>query len=122
VGLGRQPASSATVMVGVDIEWDHGDADQSRNGAKEMIDGFDLAVPPASVNAPALDSNHIAGTAIDMDIVWTGTLTVKKSDGTTALVAFMPDVDKNIQLQAVGASYGVRKLATDAPHWSLDGH
>jgi hypothetical protein len=25
-------------------------------------------------------------------------------------------------LHAVGASYGVHKLASDPPHWSTDGH
>jgi hypothetical protein len=28
----------------------------------------------------------------------------------------------NAALQAVGAGFGVRKLASDAPHWSTDGH
>ena len=37
-------------------------------------------------------------------------------------VVFMADVGKNTKLRAVGQSYGVKKLTTDAPHWSLDGH
>jgi len=37
-------------------------------------------------------------------------------------IPFMTDVNANTSLHAVGASYGVRKLATDAPHWSHDGH
>ncbi len=122
IGLGKAKASGATAMAGVDIEWDHGDAAKSKQGAKEMISGFGLAVPPNSTNAPALLSNHILGKAIDMDIAWTGTLKVKKKDGTGESVLFMADVNKNTKLHAVGASYGVKKLATDAPHWSLDGH
>ena len=38
-----------------------------------MIDGFGLAVPPTSTNAPSLTSNHSPGKAVDMDIDWTGT-------------------------------------------------
>src|SRR5882762_6436755 len=60
IGLGKAKASEATVMPGVDIEWDHGDDTNSRNGAQEMIDGFGLAVPPISINPPALNSNHIS--------------------------------------------------------------
>jgi hypothetical protein len=109
-------------MPGVDIEWDHGDAAKSKMGAYTMIQGFGLAVPPSSTNAPAMNSNHIAGKAIDMDITWTGTIQIKKKDGTSESVTFMSDVNKNVKLHAVGASYGVKKLTTDAPHWSIDGH
>ncbi|MDQ2777782.1 MAG: hypothetical protein M3Y57_23145 [Acidobacteriota bacterium] len=122
IGLGKAKTSEATAMAGVDIEWDHGDAEKSKTGAKEMINGFGLAVPPNSTNAPALNSNHIQGKAIDMDITWTGTIKTKKKDGAQESILFMIDVNKNSKLHAVGASYGVKKLTTDAPHWSLDGH
>ena len=122
IGLGKVKPSDAGSMLGVDIEWDHGDAEKSKKGAKEMIDGFGLAVPPNSTNAPALHSNHISGKAVDMTISWTGTIKIKKKDGSEESVAFMNDVNKNTKLQAVGASYGVKKLTTDAPHWSVDGH
>jgi hypothetical protein len=122
IGLGKAKASEATTMKDVDIEWNHGDAEKSKKGAKEMIDGFGLAVPPNSTNAPALLTNHTPGKAIDMDIAWKGTMKIKKKDGTEESVLFMEDVNKNTKLHAVGASYGVKKLATDAPHWSLDGH
>jgi hypothetical protein len=122
IGLGKKMASEAPEMAGVDIEWDHGDEDESQEGAKEMIEGFVLAVPPNSTDAPALDSNHIAGKAIDMDISWEGTMQIQNKDGSAASVEFMDDVNKNTTLHAVGATYGVKKLVTDAPHWSLDGH
>src|SRR5262245_34783543 len=122
IGLGKVKASDAQAMPGVDIEWDHRDEELSRKGAKEMIDGFGLAVPPSSINPPALTSRHIAGLAIDMDITWAGAVTIKKRDGSGESVPFMADVDKNAKLHAVGASYGVMKLITDAPHWSHDGH
>ena len=68
-------------MEGVDIQWDHADDAGSRRGAQEMVTGFALAVPPKSVNAPATTSNHIVGKAIDMDITWSGTITVKDKNG-----------------------------------------
>src|SRR4051794_35179651 len=54
IALDKAKPSAATAMAGVDIEWDHGDAAKSKAGAKEMVDGFGLAVPPKSTNAPAL--------------------------------------------------------------------
>jgi hypothetical protein len=122
IGLGKAKASEATAMTGVDIEWDHGKDDDSKKGAKEMIDHFGLAVPPNSTNAPALDSVHISGKAVDMDITWSGTIKIKKKDGSEQSVTFMDNVNKNSKLHDVGATYGVKKLTTDAPHWSINGH
>jgi len=122
IGLEKIKASEAKAMTGVDINWDHGDAAKSKAGAKEMIDGFGLAVPPKSTVAPSLTSNHIAGKAIDMDITWTGELKVKKKDGTVVSVPFVANPNSNHKLHAVGESYSVKKHKTDAPHWSVDGH
>ena len=57
-----------------------------------MVDGFGLAVPPRSVNAPALTSNHITGQAIDMDITWSGTSRQKPAQ---IAVPFMSNVNAN---------------------------
>jgi hypothetical protein len=122
IAVGNAKASAATAKPGVDILWDHGNAEDSRLGAQEMVDGFGLAVPPKSTNPPSLVSHHIRGKAIDMTIRWTGALKVKKHGGGTVDVPFMESVNLNSKLHAVGASYGVLKLKTDAPHWSLDGH
>ena len=122
IGLGKCEASQASSMVGVDIQWDHGTEAASRAGASEMIAGFGLAVPPASTNPPSLQSKHISGNAVDMDIRWSGDLRVKTKDGGAVTIRFVPDVNVNTRLHEVGASYGVRKLVTDAPHWSDDGH
>jgi hypothetical protein len=121
IALDKCKPSDATAKTGVDIEWDHGDAAKSKAGAQEMVDGFGLAVPPKSTEAPSLTSNHIAGKAIDMTITWTGDLKVKNKDGTVATVPFNDDVNKNTLLHDVGATYSVKKLKTDAPHWSFDG-
>jgi len=115
-------ASEATAMAGVDIEWDHGDETKTKNGAQQMVNGFGLAVPPDSTNPPSLTSNHISGKAIDMTIDWTGKIKIKKKDGTEVEVEYMDNVNANTVLHGVGASYLVKKLVTDAPHWSTDGH
>ena len=122
IGLSKCKASDATAMEGVDIEWDHGKDDESVAGAKEMIDGFGLAVPPKSKYAPSLSSKHISAKAIDMTITWSGTMKVKKKDGAEASVKYMEKVNENTKLHEVGDSYGVKKLKDDAPHWSDDGH
>ena len=122
IALGKCKPSEATSMMGVDIQWDHGNDASSKKGAQEMVTGFGLAVPPKSTNAPALTSNHIAGRAIDMDITWTGIMNVKNKVGKSSPVTFMPNVNANGALHVIGASYGVLKLVTDAPHWSHNGH
>ena len=122
IAVGKCPASEAAMISGVDILWDHGNELASKKGAQEMVAGFGLAVPPKSVNPPATTSNHITGQAIDMDITWTGTIKVKDGNGNMVAITFMTDVNANTSLHAVGASYGVKKLVTDAPHWSHNGH
>lgn len=121
ISQGRCKASEAGKKAGVDIKWDHGDPTKSKTGALEMAQGFGLALPPRSVVAPSLTSNHIAGTAIDMTITWTGIIKVKKKDGTEASLTYNSDVNSNKILHAVGESYGVKKLTSDAPHWSHNG-
>lgn len=56
-----------------------------------------------------------------MEITWKGTIDVKKKDGTKVSVEFKNDVKLNTVLHSIGASYGVKKLLKDAPHWSSDG-
>ncbi|PCK07259.1 MAG: hypothetical protein COA42_15175 [Alteromonadaceae bacterium] len=119
--LGKCKPSAPPKLIGVDIQWDHGDLGKSKAGAKEMIDGFGLAIPPNSVYPPSITSKHIGGMAIDMDITWKGTIKVKKKDGTEVSVEFKSDTSKNTVLHAIGASYGVKKLINDKPHWSFDG-
>jgi hypothetical protein len=121
IANGKCKASDARPMAGVGIQWDHGDETRSRKGALEMTRGFGLAMPPRSIFPPALTSNHIAGRAIDMSIRWRGSLQLARKDGTTVGVSWSPDVNVNAALHEVGASYGVRKLRSDAPHWSFNG-
>jgi hypothetical protein len=70
----------------------------------------------------ALDSNDTRGLAIDMDISWSGALSVKDGDGATHVISTSPRDNSSPQLQNVGRSYGVVKLKSDPPHWSIDDH
>jgi D-alanyl-D-alanine dipeptidase len=65
---------------------------------------------------PALSSNHTQGRAIDMTITNYVGRTVSDATGQRIVLRSAQD------LHGVGASYGVRKLASDPPHWSDDGH
>lgn len=122
ISQGKCAPSDAKAMVGVDIQWNHNDLAKSKAAALEMVKGFGLAVPPRSFNPPSLSSNHITGKAIDMTIKWTGVIDVNKKDGTPVSLTFVSNVNTHAALHAVGESYGVKKLKTDIPHWSYNGH
>lgn len=124
-GIARQQLDPNTVpaMDGVDIQWVLTDANgspdlaASKGAAEQMVRGYGIVFPPV------LNSRHTQGKAIDMDISWQADLTIADPSGAQVNITSQPRTGaKNTQLQAVGASYGVHKLATDAPHWSTDGH
>lgn len=98
-----------------EIEWDHGNSIASVRAAEDMVKGFNLTKD--SRFAPSLTTRHRDRLAIDMTIKWTGTIHVRKKDGTWVPLTFGP-VNANTKLHEVGASYGVKKLLDDAPHWS----
>ena len=107
----RVPAKS-----GVNIEWWHGSTSKSVSAARAMVSAYGI------VYRPSLTSNHIRGQAIDMSITWSGTLRIKKANGTTVSIGSPRSGASNRTLWDVGASYGVYKLASDAPHWSHNGN
>jgi hypothetical protein len=80
-----------------------------------MVDLFDI------VFQPSLASRHIPGLAIDMTISWSGTIKVRNASGKDVALSTPVD-DTNTTLHGIGASYGVRKLLSDPPHWSDNGH
>jgi hypothetical protein len=102
-------------IPGCAIKWDHGDLARSKQGAQEMVDLFGIAFQPS------LTSRHIEGRAIDMTIDWAGTLQIRDKAGRTRAVGAPRSGNTNTDLHAIGASYGVRKLVSDPPHWSDDG-
>jgi hypothetical protein len=74
--------------------------------------------------APALHSPHNERKAIDMNISWTGSITVKDATGKLIAITTAPRTGMNGQLIQIGASYGVMKFVGDAldkPHWSTTG-
>jgi hypothetical protein len=85
------------------------------DAANKMKNGYGLVYPPAR------NSRHNEGRAIDMTITWSGDLTIEKKDGTSTTISSSPKNGRNTDLHIVGATYGVRKLVSDPPHWSDDG-
>ena len=115
VAKGLTLAAALPAEPGCNIVWNHGDEATSRAAATEMLDLFDI------VFQPSLTSRHILGLAVDMTIAWAGTVQVKNGAGKT--VALPPPANPtNPTLLALGASFGVLKLASDPPHWSDNGH
>lgn len=100
---------------GVAIVWDHGDLAKSRRAAREMVQLFGI------VFQPSLTSLHISGLAVDMDISWSGVLSIRAKGGQVFRID-APHGGSNPVLHSVGASYGVFKLISDPPHWSANGH
>jgi hypothetical protein len=81
-----------------------------------MVHGYEI------VHEPSLKSLHIFGKAIDMSITWDGLLKIKQKNGTRRTIRTLPRSGLNHDLWAVGVTYGMFKLASDAPHWSSTGH
>jgi len=115
--------ASVPAMPAVDIQWAHADAAgqpdlaASRTAAEAMVQGYGIAFKPV------LNSRHTEGCALDMTINWQNTLVVAKADGTTQTIASFPRTGaRNSDLHLVGWGYGVKKLVSDPPHWSSDGH
>jgi len=99
----------------VDILWDHGDPTVSRRAAQAMVNLFHIAFKPS------LTSNHIQGTAIDMTISWDGPINILDASGQPHAIDLPRSGNTNTDLHAVGATYGLLKLASDPPHWSANG-
>jgi hypothetical protein len=111
-------------MAGVNIKWDHPTSEASANAAVQMSNGFAIGELAANT-APALDTLHTSREAIDMSISWTGTLNIANKDGTITAIDTTPRTGMNLQLKAVGLTYGVIKFVNgnaDKPHWSTTGH
>jgi hypothetical protein len=102
--------------AGLDIEWDHGDLDKSRQAAKEMVNLFGM------VQIASLTSNHIRGKAIDMNISWKDTLVLTRPSPLLARIESSPRTGQNRELHEIAATtFSVRKLVSDRPHWSYNG-
>jgi hypothetical protein len=116
INTGEVEPDDVPLQAGVEIEWVHRNRAASRSAAAAMVQGYGI------VHRPALTSMHIFGKAIDMSIGWEGVLKVKQRNGTKKTIGSLPRSGLNHDLWAVGATYGVLKLPSDAPHWSSTGH
>ena len=115
VANGSVKAADVRAEPDCTIVWDHGNDARSRSAAQQMVDLFQI------VFQPSLTSHHIAGLAVDMTIGWTGTLSIHDAAGKTVALT-SPRDGTHPGLHTVGASFGVIKLLSDPPHWSVDGH
>ena len=117
VGHGMIAPDEVPKKSGLSIEWDHGDADRSKEAAMEMVRLFNM------VHMASLQSNHIAGKAIDMDINWKEklVLSMPRASGVVE-IASRPTSGQNRELHGYGEQYfQVKKLRSDPPHWSHNG-
>jgi peptidoglycan hydrolase-like protein with peptidoglycan-binding domain len=108
-------AADVPSFPGVDIDWVHYTNELSVWWADKMAVAYDIAYPPA------LRSNHTIGRAIDWYIEWEGTLKIKDLTGRIVEIGAPRNSFDNSDLWDVGATYGVYKLPSDPPHWSVDG-
>ena len=116
VAYGEIEPGDVPVCSGLDIEWDHGDVQKSREAAMEMVKLFSLAVKAS------LTSNHIKGKAIDMNIAWKDVLVLTRPAPLLVRIESNPHSGQNPELQEIGATvFGVKKLRSDPPHWSFNG-
>lgn len=106
IAAGDVPANPA-----VKIDWTcGGDPGAARSAAVAMVREFGIVYPAA------LASRHTERRAIDMTIRFPGSIMVATRSGRLLPAASLND------LVPIGATYGVMKLKSDAPHWSEDGH
>jgi len=96
IAQAKLPPDSVPPLPGVDIQWDLGEPEQSRQAAQAMMRGYGIVYPAALV------SRHTQRLAVDM------TITGCALEGQA--------------LWDLGKYYGVIKLLSDPPHWSNDGH
>jgi hypothetical protein len=116
VAYGDIDPADVPQRAGVQIVWDHGNLDDSRAAARDMVQLFGMA------HIASLTSNHIKGKAIDMNIDWKGTLVITKPAPLLVRIESQPRTGQNRELHRIGGeTFGVRKLISDPPHWSHNG-
>ena len=117
-------ASQIPAYPGVDINWNYGSAALSKQAAQEMLTFLDIGANLKT--APALESRHTEGLAIDMQISWSGKKVITNASGKNVKIknAFGSAV-LNKKLIKLAATYGVMHFvpaASDTTHWSSDGN
>ncbi len=114
----------------IDIQWDYGNDNYSVAAAKALLGGQGFGIGTNPVGKPDQGSLHITGDAIDMNItgyknklVFVGPDATPWSEahGYVEGLSLVKITDANT-LYEIGATYGVIKLLSDPPHWSVNGH
>lgn len=121
----------------VGVEWSHTQADGRVDLAKSKRAANDMKVLFRLAHPASLTSNHVLGKAVDVSIEWSGTIKIaekgsmkegKAVAGKEHEIKTAPrhggtitEPAGNKELRDVAATYGVKKMLTDAPHWSVDG-
>lgn len=95
---------------GIPINWVHPTPEAGIEAAWAMVAAYEL------VARPSLSSLHISGEAIDMAIIGWQNRVVVNGQGQRVKLESAED------LYQCGASFGVYKLRSDPPHWSVNGH
>jgi len=116
IASGTDAPAAVPAKAGCPIVWDHGNLASSKAAAQEMYQLFGIKFPAS------LTSLHIQGEAVDMTISWSGILNIADANGVKHALGAPRSGETNAGLHAVGATYGVHKLLSDAPHWSSTGH
>ncbi|MBD2196328.1 MULTISPECIES: peptidoglycan-binding domain-containing protein [Calothrix] len=117
--INRQEISAKFVpsMAGVNIEWEHYTNAGSVQAAQEMVNAYGIGGNPVSLN-----SRHTQRQAIDWNVTWNGTISIRDGNGRLVTVGNPNNAALNRNLWTVGSTYGVYKLSNDPPHWSVDGY
>ncbi|MCB9764793.1 MAG: SH3 domain-containing protein [Alphaproteobacteria bacterium] len=108
-------ANKACRAEGINIEWSHGNATQTRNAAQALVNAFGL------VRSASLTSNHMSGEAIDMKI---SNVPRKLDIGGKSYTAGRKDggVMDESKVDHIGKELGVIWYGTgDWVHWSKTG-
>ncbi len=108
-------------IAGADIQWVHTGAEGNPDLAASQSAAAQMMAAYGIVYEPALCTLHATGEAIDIDISWTGDLSIENAGGSIALISSLPRNGENTDLHQVGKTYGVIKLVADPPHWSATG-
>ena len=119
IAKGKIKPAEVPARTGIDIVWNHTNGVEA---AKDMVEAYGTG---GSSVAPALNSRHIEGRAIDTSLSWTGDIVIKNKDGSLRPIKGVPRNAIHPELIAAGATYGVihfKPAAADKVHWSDDGH
>jgi hypothetical protein len=120
IARGHDPAD-VPHLKNVDIAWQH-----TKNGVPDLhasrLAAMDMVARYGIRYAPSLVSRHTQRRAIDMRITWKGPLYIRDAANNVYLLAYGPRTGLNHNLVDIAMSYGLRKLFSDPPHWSDDGH